>query len=278
MTPPNEDTHPAEAAKTINRVRRLRRARGLTQADFGDLLGVSRQTVNAIENGRYDPSLRLAFDIARVFAARIEDVFHPSDAVTAWSNIMIAIPDGLDADTVRVRPHIPSDLPAFEQFLADDEAVRFMAFTPDQRSPAGAAAMMDAVIGSYASDQPICSLTIADPVTNQYLGSVGGADAGDGAMEVFVTVLPEAQGKGYGTAAMSALIEHLFTTSGVEELRADVVEQNQASVRLFEALGFRRLGPVQRAAEEGVLAHREMTGIRYVLTRQTHARARSRSR
>ena len=62
-----------------NRLRVLRAEREWSQADLAVALGVSRQTVNAIENGRYDPSLPLAFAIARVFALRIEDVFTPDD-------------------------------------------------------------------------------------------------------------------------------------------------------------------------------------------------------
>ena len=58
-----------------NRLRELRAERGWTQAHLAELLRVSRQTVNAIETGRYDPSLPLAFDIADVFEARIEDLF-----------------------------------------------------------------------------------------------------------------------------------------------------------------------------------------------------------
>jgi putative transcriptional regulator len=60
-----------------NRLRVLRAERDWSQADLAARLSVSRQTVNAIENGRYDPSLPLAFAIARVFALRIEDVFDP---------------------------------------------------------------------------------------------------------------------------------------------------------------------------------------------------------
>jgi putative transcriptional regulator len=62
-----------------NRLRVLRAERDWSQADLAAALSVSRQTVNAIENGRYDPSLPLAFAIARVFALRIEDVFSPDD-------------------------------------------------------------------------------------------------------------------------------------------------------------------------------------------------------
>ena len=60
-----------------NRLRVLRAERDWSQADLAEALRVSRQTVNAIENERYDPSLPLAFAIARVFALRIEDVFTP---------------------------------------------------------------------------------------------------------------------------------------------------------------------------------------------------------
>ena len=60
-----------------NRLRVLRAERDWSQADLAERLSVSRQTVNSIENERYDPSLPLAFAIAKVFAVRIEDVFAP---------------------------------------------------------------------------------------------------------------------------------------------------------------------------------------------------------
>ena len=54
----------------------LRAERGWSQGDLADRLEVSRQTINALERGKYDPSLPLAFRIARLFDRRIEDVFH----------------------------------------------------------------------------------------------------------------------------------------------------------------------------------------------------------
>ncbi len=60
-----------------NRLHVLRAERGWSQADLALRLGVSRQTVNAIENERYDPSLPLAFTIARVFNLAIENIFDP---------------------------------------------------------------------------------------------------------------------------------------------------------------------------------------------------------
>jgi putative transcriptional regulator len=58
-----------------NRVRELREKRDWSQGDLAEKLDVSRQTVNAIETGKYDPSLPLAFKIARLFGQRIEALF-----------------------------------------------------------------------------------------------------------------------------------------------------------------------------------------------------------
>lgn len=62
-----------------NRLRVLRAERDWSQADLSDKLEVSRQTVNAIETERYDPSLPLAFRIARLFDLRIEEIFDPEE-------------------------------------------------------------------------------------------------------------------------------------------------------------------------------------------------------
>ncbi len=62
-----------------NRLRVLRAEREWSQADLASRLDVSRQTINAIETGKYDPSLPLAFAIARYFGATIEEIFHVDD-------------------------------------------------------------------------------------------------------------------------------------------------------------------------------------------------------
>ena len=64
-----------------NRLKVLRAERDWSQADLADKLQVSRQSVNAIETGKYDPSLPLAFKIARVFGLSIEQIFSDDDAV-----------------------------------------------------------------------------------------------------------------------------------------------------------------------------------------------------
>ena len=58
-----------------NRLREIRTARGISQEELADILGVTRQTISSLENGRYNPSIILAFKIARYFGMAIEDIF-----------------------------------------------------------------------------------------------------------------------------------------------------------------------------------------------------------
>lgn len=60
-----------------NEIREHRENAGLSQADLAAAVGVTRQTINAIERDRYDPSIELAFKLARYFDCRIEDLFDP---------------------------------------------------------------------------------------------------------------------------------------------------------------------------------------------------------
>jgi putative transcriptional regulator len=62
-----------------NRLRELRAAKGWSQSELADKLDVSRQTINAIETQKYDPSLPLAFKVARLFARPIEEIFEDAE-------------------------------------------------------------------------------------------------------------------------------------------------------------------------------------------------------
>jgi putative transcriptional regulator len=64
-----------EPADVNNRLRDLRETRGWSQGELAERLDVSRQTINALETGKYDPSLPLAFRLARLFGERIEQIF-----------------------------------------------------------------------------------------------------------------------------------------------------------------------------------------------------------
>ncbi len=67
-----------------NRVRVLRAERGWSQAELGARIGVSRQAVNAIETGKHDPSLPLAFRLARLFGMNIEEIFEDEAGGESW--------------------------------------------------------------------------------------------------------------------------------------------------------------------------------------------------
>jgi len=67
-----------------NRLRVLRAERGWSQAELGGRIGVSRQAVNAIETGKHDPSLPLAFKLARLFGMNIEEIFEDDGQQDGW--------------------------------------------------------------------------------------------------------------------------------------------------------------------------------------------------
>lgn len=58
-----------------NQVRKLREEHGLTQKELGEIVGVSRQAINAVETGKFDPSIWLAYDLARYFGVSVEALF-----------------------------------------------------------------------------------------------------------------------------------------------------------------------------------------------------------
>lgn len=67
-----------------NDIKAYREGEGISQGDLADAVGVTRQTINAIERDRYDPSLELAFKLAAHFECQIEELFHPSFEMETW--------------------------------------------------------------------------------------------------------------------------------------------------------------------------------------------------
>lgn len=69
-----------EPTEVKNQLVELRNEKGWSQADLAEQLGVSRQTINSLERGKYDPSLPLAFKISKLFGLPIEQIFQPDDS------------------------------------------------------------------------------------------------------------------------------------------------------------------------------------------------------
>lgn len=71
-----------------NRIEEIRKQQGIRQEDFAKALGVSRQTISSLETGRYNPSIFLAFKIARYFGMQIEEIFIYEDENTNGGNAL----------------------------------------------------------------------------------------------------------------------------------------------------------------------------------------------
>ncbi len=176
---------------------------------------------------------------------------------------MLSVPDQLATSRMVLRRHKPENLDAFAAFLADEDATRYMAFTPEQKTRAGASQMLDYVIAAYDTDAAVFSLTIADRETDEYLRSCGANPDGE-EIEIYYTVVSHRQGEGITTDASRALVNHLRRETQ-SRLVAYVVEENAASVAVAERLGFSDSGAVNRQASTGDLEHSEMVGHKYVL-------------
>jgi RimJ/RimL family protein N-acetyltransferase len=99
------------------------------------------------------------------------------------------VPPRISTKRFILRRHTAADLDAFSAFLTHPTATRYMAFEPEQRTPAGARAMLEYVFSAYDSAEPDYSLTIADPATDAYLASCRGQPLADASgFEIYYTV------------------------------------------------------------------------------------------
>jgi ribosomal-protein-alanine N-acetyltransferase len=163
------------------------------------------------------------------------------------------VPVELLTPRLRVRRHHMQDIEAFVRFMADAELTHFLLFTEEQKTAERARDMVEAVIAAYDGDDPICSLTIADRASDTYVGSCGLAVVeGAEGPEVYYTLIREAQGRGYATEAVSALLDHAFREAQVKEVFAHVSQANLASIRVVERLGMAAVGPAPHLGPKGL--------------------------
>ncbi len=161
----------------------------------------------------------------------------------------IAVPDEILTRRLRLRRHQEDDIDAFEGFMTDPEATRYMPFEDEQKTSDGARAMLREVAELYDSDAPVFSMTITLPGVDRYLGSCGLSPTKEaGVVEIYFTLVPAAQGHGYATEAVEGLIEHC-RANGTHRLVARVFEGNRASVGVLQRSGF----TLAEAIDGGVL-------------------------
>jgi ribosomal-protein-alanine N-acetyltransferase len=150
----------------------------------------------------------------------------------------IAVPEEIVTRRLRLRRHHEGDVEAFQGFMTDPEATRYLPLDDDERTPAGARAMLLNVAELYDSEAPVFSLTITLLGVDRYLGSCGLSPTDeDDVVEIYFALVPAAQGHGYATEAVEALIG--FTRShGVRRLVARVFDGNRPSIGVLERSGF----------------------------------------
>ena len=165
-----------------------------------------------------------------------------------------------------MRRHLSKDLDGFASFMENPTATVYLSFTAEQRTYAGARQMLEYVIASYETDQPVFSLTIAGSSSDAYLGSCGlqPLEDGDG-VEVFYTVLPEYQRQGVATEAIRRLINYVFENTDEQRIVAFVVLENISSIRVLEKLRFADNGPVVRRRKSEDIPHGDLAGHCYLL-------------
>jgi ribosomal-protein-alanine N-acetyltransferase len=150
----------------------------------------------------------------------------------------LAVPDEILTRRLRLRRHTAGDVEPFQGFMTDPDSTRFMPLAAEQKTAAGARAMLLGVAELYDSDTPVFSLTITLLSIDRYLGSCGISPTAEaGVVEIYFTLVPAAQGHGYATEAVNALIDFM-RANGAKRLVARVVDDNWPSIGVLQRSGF----------------------------------------
>ena len=164
------------------------------------------------------------------------------------------IPKCLRTDRLLLRPYIEEDFNAFFEFISDTEAIRYLRFTPEQKTREDAEAFFKEVIDSYGGPTPLFVLAITCQETGQYMGSCGLMPLADGTgVECYYVLLRGYWGRGFASEATNALIDYAFKELRIDRIVALVRPENHHSQRVAERLGMSSKGMVyDRTVAENV--------------------------
>ena len=150
---------------------------------------------------------------------------------------MISLP--ITTSRLEIRQLEPRDQQGFVRFMVDEDSTRFLNFTPEQKTAAGAQALFDFVLLSYGTREVIHAYAIADKATGTYWGSCGFSPYDDGVVECYYCVNPEQQGQGIASEATAALVQQL---SKRVEVRAYCHAENVAAHAVAKRAGLQHIG------------------------------------
>jgi len=157
------------------------------------------------------------------------------------------LPEGISTPRLRIRLFKPEDAEAFSSFMLDKIATRFLDFSEEQKTREGALALLESVIVSYTSCEPIFSLAVEEKASQLYVGSCGLFPLlRNGEMECYYTVIRSRWGKGYALEFMLRLLQYAFQELGLNRVAAYTAKFNFPSHNIAEGLGMRYQGIIRR--------------------------------
>jgi len=158
----------------------------------------------------------------------------------------LTLPKGIVTKRLDIRPHTTDDYDAFVEFVTDDVATRFLNFEPEQKTAQGARELLDFIIASYATENPVFALAITERDNGAYLGACGLSPLSDDeGVECYFWLLPRYWGWGYATEAIRALLYFAFVELGLKKVVTNIASDNTGAKKVAENAGMTDEGPVK---------------------------------
>lgn len=185
----------------------------------------------------------------------------------------LVLPRRIETKRLVLRPHEPQDQGPFVEFMTNADATRYLDFDSDQKTQAGARSLLEFVIASYDTADPVFALAIVDRQSGAYLGSCGLAPLADGeSVQCYYSLLPRYWGWGFATEALAALLYYAFEELGLERVVSDASGHNPRGWKVAETVGMLDEGDI--SDEKGVKRRRYALSRRDYLTDARRMRRR----
>jgi ribosomal-protein-alanine N-acetyltransferase len=154
------------------------------------------------------------------------------------------LPPVIETARLIIRRHLPEDAESFVEFMTDEDATRFLDFEPEQKTPAGARGLLDYVISTYSTEDPVFALAIVDKATGAFMGSCGLSRLADQpGVECYYSLLPRYWGWGFATEAGLAMLYYAFEELGLATVVAHVSAKHSKAWSVARNMGMTDKGP-----------------------------------
>ena len=172
------------------------------------------------------------------------------------------IPLRLETKRLIIRPCKPDDLPQMQCFFSSEESTRYLLMSPEEQTPEAVKQLLETIIASYRTSEPIFALAITLKNKDEYIGSCGLSKTPQGDVEIYFALLPNHRGKGYAAEAMKKLFAYAFSELGLDRLVAGMHPDNLRSRRVADTL--------KMDYEDGVTKDANHEGLRYSISKEKY--------